>query len=859
MHRPDAIHVQETFLKVEHKLSIPGYKVIRKDRATRGGGLATFLKQHIKVSDISDDFCDAFETLSVIIQMENASTLKLVNIYVPRNSGTFKRKFKSLLVDQKTIVAGDLNAKHFEWDSGINNLGRKLHEILPYNGFLVSAPDEPTYYAPDGSMASNIDLFVTNIYPPPLAAVVPDYLSDHAPVKCVINQRYIRAEPRKIFAYKDANWTEYRNAIRDSFENWNIQPDAGIEELDDAFDWLSEAIIRAREIAVPQKAVSGNRETPRSVATINALHLKKLLNQKLKLRGLPEDEIAATKRELREAARMVAKNADADRFQNWSKFIAQANESTEKFWKTTKMARNLRSRPPTSMCDEDGLEATDNESMCEMLADFFAASHEESQVAPSAFDRRCKGEANDIRSDPEAHPFTPITVELIESGFRRLKNAKAPGIDGITAVLLKRLPQAATTQLATLFNRCLTIGHWPAAFKTALIVAIPKKGKDSRAPNGYRPISLLPIVGKVFERILADRLSAHCEIRNIFPKFQFGFRGGHAADLQAAKMGATLQHNKNRGKNSAVLAFDISNAFPSVWPDGLSHKMAKLGFPKYLTRIIASFLVDRNMVVRAFGRRSTPRSLESGVPQGSCLSPVLYNIFTSDTPTARGIDVFQFADDTAAVAASPQKEAPVRKLQKYAAKLSRYCRRWHLKLCSPKTQFVYFPKKWHVNRMPMSQPEVDGVMVERKPTMSYLGVTYDAKLTFRTHIEGLKSKVNAKLHTLLSVVLGPALNRRFRLRLIRCVLWPTLMYAAATWGLAPNRAKTELRRKFSSAAKTILRLPRCTSTVYLMRLLKLPLLEEAALQARGILIERLQRAAEPMEDLIDAILILTPD
>lgn len=125
----------------------------------------------------------------------------------------------------------------------------------------------------------------------------------------------------------------------------------------------------------------------------------------------------------------------------------------------------------------------------------------------------------------------------------------------------------------------------------------------------------------------------------MIPLFQFGFKAGHEADMQCSSMAATLMRNKAEKMNTGVLAFDIANAFPSLWPAGLEWRMQQCNFPAYLTRIVANFLVERSMLVRAFGCLSTPRMTSAGSPQGSCISPIIYNIFTADVPRDRNIQI----------------------------------------------------------------------------------------------------------------------------------------------------------------------------------------------------------------------------
>lgn len=856
--KPTVVHIQETFLKERNKIAVPGYKVLRLDRETHGGGLLTLVKKDVIINSVRSASTTAFEALEVILCLDDRSQLRLINIYVPRDSRGLKTNLRLLLGDGRTVLAGDLNAKHFSWSDGINNAGRKIDELLPRNGFRIAASEEDTYVAPDGQYSSKIDFFIHNLPHDLRVEIVDEFQSDHRPIQAELDLIYDPQEPKKSFVFKEADWTVYQNSIRDSIDRWAIDDDATGEQIDDAIDWCVEEMISARNAAVPTKIARPPKDFVRSQVTNDLLALKRQLNKKLLEGGLTPVEHAETRSELKETNRLLGKNFAVDRNSNWAKFLAKANVSAEDFWKKVKMAKNLGDRRTTHLTDEAGETSHDPNEMVEMLADQFALAHAAPTTPPNQFDIAREQEAEVIRNNAERMECAAITADTVAMAIARIKKNKAPGLDQVNGHMLKNLPRAAIAQIASIFNHCLVIGHWPLPFKLAVVVALPKKGKAATSTKGYRPISLLPVLGKIFERIVADRITSHADIREIIPRQQFGFKAGHAADMQCTNMAAVLTRNKMQKKNSAVLAFDVSNAFPSVWPAGLTSKMASRAFPPYLVRIIAKFLEDRTIMVRAFGRLSTPRQIDIGVPQGSCISPILFNIYTADIPTRAHVDILQFADDTAVIAASRVKEAPIRRIAKYGEALATYCRRWHLRLCPEKTQFLYVPHIVHRKRLPATKPSIDGVEIERSDAIRYLGVLFDWRLKFDQHVNWLKSKVAAKMSSLFALVLGPTLSRPNRLKIVRQILWPATMYGAAAWGYAPNTAKVALRRRFSMAAKTVLRLPRTTSSNYLYEILKLPRLEVAAAAARGDLIARLQNSQYEMEPLLANIYMATP-
>ncbi|GFV54734.1 RNA-directed DNA polymerase from mobile element jockey [Trichonephila clavipes] len=241
----------------------------------------------------------------------------------------------------------------------------------------------------------------------------------------------------------------------------------------------------------------------------------------------------------------------------------------------------------------------------------------------------------------------------------KLDNRKAPGPDSIKNITLKALPLNAITNLTKTINKCLIYKYFPIAWKTANITVLPKPGKDESKAENYRPISLLSSVGKIFEKILLERIKAFCNENYIIPDFQHGFRENTSTLHQLLQVNNQVIHGFSQRMITGGVFLDVQKAFDRIWHKGLIYKLIKRNFPPYLIHIINSFLNNRAFRVKIDHFISQNGSLKSGCPQGSLLSPILFNIFTSDFPTHPEASIDLFADD-AAILVTEKTESEVR-------------------------------------------------------------------------------------------------------------------------------------------------------------------------------------------------------
>ncbi|GFV26733.1 probable RNA-directed DNA polymerase from transposon X-element [Trichonephila clavipes] len=190
---------------------------------------------------------------------------------------------------------------------------------------------------------------------------------------------------------------------------------------------------------------------------------------------------------------------------------------------------------------------------------------------------------------------------------------------------------------------------------------LQKPNKDPKFPLNFRPISLISSIAKIYEKVLLTRIQQHTTDNNIVPDFQHGFRKETSTCHQLLRVANKIIHGFNHSTTTGGLFLDVEKAFDRLWHNGLIYKMINLHFPDYLIHTLADYLNDRTFQIRIDATISRTGQIQAGCPQGSNLSPILYNIYTHDFPTSPEVEICLFADDAAIIkqAASPPRSPSI--------------------------------------------------------------------------------------------------------------------------------------------------------------------------------------------------------
>ena len=370
-------------------------------------------------------------------------------------------------------------------------------------------------------------------------------------------------------------------------------------------------------------------------------------------------------------------------------------------------------------------------------------------------------------------------VEEVSAIIKNLNNKKSTGPDGLPVKCFKCLPHIGLKQISYIFNAIFRLSHFPSQWKKARVILIAKPGKDPHLLTSYRPISILSIFSKIFERILLARIRTYIET----PNHQFGFRLSHGCPEQCPRIVDFVRKSFEEKEYVCAVFLDVRQAFDKVWHLGLLYKIKKQ-FPPFLYVLVKSYIENRSFFVQINDKISSVGAITAGVPQGSVIAPTLYTIFTSDLPDLPlpGLNA-TFADDTAFAITASDPVLASQSMQIHLDKYINWSRTWNIGVNEGKSVQVTFSMR-KGNCPPL---QLNNKTIEHVDNVKYLGLHLDRRLTFSHHISQKKKQLNTRRRQLYGILRSESgLSLDNKLLIYKTCLKPVLMYCAPLWGMASN-------------------------------------------------------------------------
>ncbi|GFV40596.1 probable RNA-directed DNA polymerase from transposon X-element [Trichonephila clavipes] len=287
---------------------------------------------------------------------------------------------------------------------------------------------------------------------------------------------------------------------------------------------------------------------------------------------------------------------------------------------------------------------------------------------------------------------TDLIAQSLESQFQ-LNNIQNPHKDQIISNIFEAYITDHTNNTDPIPPALPSEKYFPNAWKTAVLIPILKPGKNPKLAESHRPISLLPILSKLAEKIISARLNDYLEKGNILVPEQHGFRPRLSTTHQLLRVVEYIKDGNDRHQYTTAVFLDIQKAFDRVWHTGLLFKLIMYKIRLPLIFLLKSYISDRSFTVKINRTFSQVRPAKAGVAQGSILGPVLFNLYVNDILKTTNTMICMYADDTTILSRHYNPNTLTQNINEHLAHLEIWFSVWKIALNTTKTEAVFFTQR----------------------------------------------------------------------------------------------------------------------------------------------------------------------
>ena len=389
------------------------------------------------------------------------------------------------------------------------------------------------------------------------------------------------------------------------------------------------------------------------------------------------------------------------------------------------------------------------------------------------------------RTNLKLHNISVIP-KMVRKVIMNLDLSKASGPDCIPVVVLKICEPELSYILAELFNKCLKESCFPDCWKVSSVVPVFKNVGERSTAKNYRPVSLLSVVSKVFEKLVSNRIVSHLEKCGLSSDFHYGFRSSRSTADLLTVVSDRIARAFNRSGATGAVVLDISKAFDRVWHAGLLHKVKSYGILGQIFGLISSFLSNRRLGVVLEGKSSQEYPVNTGVPRGSILGPTLFLLYINDLPDNVICDIAIYADTTLyskcdQVSDLWQQLELASELESDLQDMVDWGKKWLVDFNAGKTQLFLFDRS---NNNGSINVKVGGSILEEKSSFKMLGLTFSSKLDWGSYIISIAKTASKKIGALIRSL--KFLSPEVALYLYKSTIRPCAEYCCHVWAGAPS-------------------------------------------------------------------------
>ncbi|MCU7800042.1 MAG: endonuclease/exonuclease/phosphatase family protein, partial [gamma proteobacterium symbiont of Lucinoma myriamae] len=814
---PEVVCLQETWNKEGQTLmNLKGYKEPTSFRRKNkiGGGVAIFIKEGLDSEEIKHDkTIENLEFARVRIFGQN-SNLDIINVYTNGINKIKTQEYKELLtnIDKKHIIVGDFNIRDGLWDStyilNSNKRGKEMIKFIEENNLVVLNNGDGTRHNDETGHSTAIDLTLASsdacqgfnwyVHQNTLG-------SDHFPIVTTINQCHKKVIQGSIprWNLSKADWTQFSELTK----TINIDFDHGtINEKNDQF--INE-LTKICEHTIPKtRPDTGKKRKTLPWWNENCdIAIKKKNKCFKKFKKYKTDQLKEAYRLARAESKVVL---DTERKSKWKEFISKLNYKTNSkiIWQTIAKF-NGKPFKPVEVLKTNNLRYHENIDKANILAEHYRKTSSDEMHNPIF--KNVKKEREPVIdqkvfesvAEGENEEYNKLfTMSEFNTALDK-KKSTAPGGDTIHYDMIKNLSEKCKWQVLKLLNQSWAEGKLPDQWKIATIIPLLKPNKPAHDPQSYRPISLTSVLCKLLETMIANRLMTVLEKNDLLSTTQSGFRKNRSTLDQIIRLDSAIKKAKMEKRILVGVFLDLEKAFDLMWTKGVLDQLTRFGIKGRILAWIQDFLKDRKIQVRVGEEMSDQTNLENGSPQGSVLSPILFNVIINtleDVLKKFPIDLTQFADDSTIWKTAKSPEAAIKILQKALDAIKAWADAWGFKLSGIKTESIIFNRRGKPSKK-ITRLKIGDQIIEFTTYVKFLGMIFDCTLNWVNHINNIIARCQKDLN-LMRYLAGTnyGADKKNLIKLYTTLIRSKIDYGCQAYSTA---SKTQLKRLDKIQAKAL--------------------------------------------------------
>ena len=790
----------------------------------RGGGILIYTKSMLTVSPMQNNVCIVSnanaEFYTICIKLPHTRPIYIVTLYRPPDGDVSKCiEHLQTLCDSlpnrhlcDIIIGGDFN---IDFGKSANDKTKLLKNFMKINTLvqIIETPTRPLYND------AIIDLILTNTNKAQNSGVLDWNLSDHSPTfinikkeKSLFQKTSFRGR-----SYKNFNEEEFVRLLAESHIDYTCQK----TDVKSAWETIKNSIEKILDTLAPVRDFRFGCTKPGWLSN-DLMELMKDRNRALKKAAKTKSEIdKKNARSIRNLTNQYIKTARSDYIQEQ---LIELKDKPKKFWNILNdIVDPGRNSKTFKLLDENGEELTDN-AAANTINNFFANIGKSLSNQINKFQTNNNSTLQVLR--PPVFELPPINIDMVSKLTKNIKVYKSSGMDTISSKIWKVFYERFDYIIVHLYNLILTTSVYPQDWKIATVVPIPKVANATK-PGELRPISLLPLPGKVLEHHIHDNIQDYLDREHLLTKFQNGFRKQHSTQQTIFRYTTDLLQYNNSNLTSIATYIDFKKAFDTVNHKLLLSKLEKYGLGPKTHKLLTNYLSNRKQSTVINGIKSSIESVSFGVPQGSVVGPQLFSIFINDVVDhVKNSKIQMYADDIFLYNTIDNNYGDfLLDLQNVA----NWCQGNELTMNIDKTKYQIFPKNRHTNVETIAdnyQVHISTESLKHVKLYKYLGVEIDNQLSMKQHAKNILKTGSHKLYMLRHI--RKVLTLHAAVLVFKSVFLGVLDYGSIFVSSIPEDMKGNIQTLQNNALRCCLNImdPRDANVIAIHRLVNVLLFKE---------------------------------